>query len=143
MYNYALGDDFMLNEERIKEQYQLALLDRKEGKTLENHRVFYRGDYISKELLKSFFSGTIFFMAVTLLMLFSDLDRLMIEVNKIDYEVFAMQFVAVYLAFISVYLIITYVIYALRYEKQKHKVKIYRNHLKKLNKLYAKDEKDK
>ena len=82
-------------------------------------------------------------MAVTLLMLFSDLDRLMIEVNKIDYEVFAMQFVAIYLAFISVYLIITYVIYALRYEKQKHKVKIYRNHLKKLNKLYAKDEKDK
>lgn len=131
----------MLNEEKIKEQYQLALIDQKEEKTLENHRLFYRSDYISKELLKSFFSGTITFILLALLALFRDIDGLMVKINKIDYESFAMQFIAVYLAFMAIYFIATYVIYALRYEKQKSKVKTYRTHLKRLNKLYGKDEK--
>jgi len=133
----------MLNEDKIKEQYQLALLDTKEEKSIETHRLFYRSDYISKELLKSFFSGTFAFIALAVLILLGHSKTLMDTINTVDYDALASQLIVVYLAFIIIYFIITYVIYAIRYEKQKNTVKTYRSHLKKLNKLYRETGDDK
>ncbi len=131
----------MLNEQKIKEEYQLALLDQKESKSIENNRVFYRSDYISKELLKSFFSGTLAFVGIALLWLLSDMDALTGKISSIDYESFAMKIILIYLAFMAIYFIITYLVYIFRYEKQALKAKSYRNHLKRLNKIYSQEEK--
>lgn len=131
----------MLNEEKIKEQFKLAVLDKNEETAIETHRKFYKGDYISKEILKSFFSGTIAFIGICLIMLMADTDALLSNMNSIDYEAFTLQFVTVYFAFMAVYFIITYAIYMIRFELQKRKFKEYRSHLKKLNKLYKADEK--
>lgn len=131
----------MVNEEKIKEQYKLALMDQNEEASIENHRKFYKGDYISKELIKSFFSGTIAFAGICILMLMADTDALLNSMNSIDYEAFTMQFIVLYLAFMAVYFIITYAIYLIRFEVQKRKFKEYRTHLKKLNKIYSRDEK--
>lgn len=131
----------MLNEQKIKEEYQLALLDQNERKSIENNRVFYRSDFISKELLKSFFSGTLAFVGIALLSLLSDMDALTAKISSIDYESFAMKLILIYLAFMAIYFIITYLVYIFRYEKQAIKAKSYRAHLKQLRKIYSQEEK--
>ena len=130
----------LVNEEKLREEIALAIIDSKEEKTIENHRVFFRGDYISKEMLKSFFSGSILFLLFALLYLLADVDTLMDTINTIDYEAAALQFVTIYLAFIAIYFMVTYLVYAIRYTKQAKKVKRYRTHLKRLEKIYNRDE---
>ena len=50
--------DIMINEEHVKELYQAAKYDRNKQQEYQQIRRYYRSDYINKEILKSFFSGT-------------------------------------------------------------------------------------
>ena len=50
--------DVMLNQERVCEMTRLAIFDQKEGRGCRPMIQYFRKDYIAKELLKSFISGT-------------------------------------------------------------------------------------
>ena len=51
----------MLNQERVCEMTKLAIFDGKEGRECKPMIQYFRKDYIGKELLKSFITGTIVF----------------------------------------------------------------------------------
>lgn len=131
----------MVNEEKVKELYQLALYDNNKEKECHQMGEYYQGDYIWKEVIKSFFSGTITFFLLVVLWALKGSDTLLESLNKIDYMEFGVNFVLVYIAFLAIYLFITVVIYTVRYKIGRRELKRYEGHLKKVNKIYDREDK--
>ena len=52
----------MISEERVKELYHLAAFDEYENKKYHQAGEYTMWDYVGKEIVKSFFSGTIAFI---------------------------------------------------------------------------------
>ena len=52
----------MISEERVKELYHLAAFDEYENKKYYQAGEYTMWDYVGKEIVKSFFSGTIAFI---------------------------------------------------------------------------------
>ena len=49
----------MINQERVKQLYKIALYEQKEEKNHEAVGQLFKSDFIGKEVVKSIFSGTI------------------------------------------------------------------------------------
>ena len=50
--------EIMLNQERVCEMTKLAIFDQKKGREYKPMTEYFRRDYIARELLKSFLTGT-------------------------------------------------------------------------------------
>lgn len=131
----------MINEERVKELYEISLYDSKKAKKYSQTGRYYRSDYIGREMIKSIFTGSIAYMLCALLWIFYDLPHILESINSLDVIQTAVDFTIYYVIFLTIYELITYVIYAYRYKKGRQELKKYCGHLKKLNKLYEREEK--
>ena len=56
----------MVNEERVKQLYKIAIYEQTEEKHSRQTGLYYRSDYIGKEIVKSFFTGSIAYMIMSL-----------------------------------------------------------------------------
>ena len=131
----------MINEERVKELYQIAKYDTFEEKENRQMGQYYRNDYISKELLKSLFSGTIAYVLLVILWFMNSMELIMNDMGTSELIATAVTVVLVYLAFMAVYLLITWFVYQQRYTKGRKALKEYYDHMHKINKMYDREEK--
>lgn len=131
----------MINEERVKELYQIAKYDTFEEKANRQMGQYYRGDYISKEMIKSFFSGTIGYVLLVTLWFMNSMESVMKEMNNSSLIATVITVVLVYAAFMAVYLLITWFVYERRYTKGRKALKEYYDHVRKINKMYDREEK--
>lgn len=131
----------MLNEERIKLMTKMASYEANEGKRNMAIGNYFRGDYISVQVIKSILHATIAFFIVFALFVFYDLEILMADVYKMDLLDLGKNIVIHYLIFVAIYAVISYVVYAYRYAKVRKSLKVYYNNLKKLAYLYDKESK--
>lgn len=130
----------MLNQERVCEMTRMAVFDRKEGQNCKPMIEYFRKDYIAKELLKSFVTGTVaYFLVIVMLILYSATD-LLEQINTADIKQVGINILLGYVVFTVIYSLITYVIYNAKYTKGRQKVKDYYIHLKKVNHLYREEE---
>ncbi|MCM1257566.1 MAG: hypothetical protein NC307_06895 [Roseburia sp.] len=130
----------MLNQERVEEMIRLAIFDQKEGEACKPMIQYFRKDYIVKELLKSFVTGTLAFAIVIGLGIMCRAEELVNSLNTVDIKGILMEFGTAYLIFMAVYFIITYVIYYRRYSIGRQKVKKYYVHLKKVSRFYHQED---
>lgn len=126
----------MLNEERIKLMTRMASYEAGEGKKNMNIGKYFRGDYISMQVLKSVISATIAFAICFALYLFYDFERFMQDIYKMDLLQFAKKLLLIYVAAVAGYGVLSYVIYSRRYKKTRKSLKKYYNNLRKLSGLY-------
>ena len=126
----------MLNEERVKLMTRMASYEAGEGKKNMNIGKYFRGDYISMQVLKSIISSTIAFVICFALYLFYDFERFMQDIYQMDLVQFAKDVLLVYVVVVVGYAIISYLIYASRYKKARKSLKKYYNNLRKLSGLY-------
>lgn len=131
----------MINEEKVKELYHVALYDTKERKEYEQVSRYYMKDYLVKEVLKSFFAGTIAFMGLLALYIMYNMDVLLAEINSMDIMETAMRYILLYVAFMLAYIFVTILVYALRYTKARKRLCENEEHLKKVYKMYEREEK--
>ena len=131
----------MINEEKVKELYHVALYDTKESKEYEQVSRYYMKDYLVKEVLKSFFAGTIAFMGLFALYIMYNMDVLLAEINSMDIMETAMRYILLYVAFMLAYIFVTILVYALRYTKARKRLCENEEHLKKVYKMYEREEK--
>lgn len=131
----------MINEERVKELYQIALYDQNEAKQYRQVEEYYRNDYISKELIKSFFSGTISFLLLLALWFLGDIEGALENLTKTDNSGTIIWIIVLYVMFMAFYLFCTALVYHVRYKTGKIKLKEYHTHLKKVQKMYEREEK--
>lgn len=129
----------MINEERVKELYKVALYDSTDQKTHQQVSQYFKRDYVGKELLKSFFTGSIcFFLMLTMWLLYIG-ESLVADINSLDFKGMGTHIGIAYIMFMLLYLFFTWVIYAFRYSVERKKLKTYGEHLKNVNRMYARD----
>lgn len=131
----------MINEERVRELYHMAVFDEREEKEVRQMGEYYMWDYVGKELVKSFFSGTIAFILLVVLWGCGNLTNLTSFLNQTDLMELIVHIVVIYVGFIVVYLLVTALVYCVRYVYGRKELRSYVNHLKKARKLYDREDK--
>ena len=105
----------MLSEEKIKIMTNLAMFEKKEGNRIFPVNRYFKSDYISSKLLRSFFSYTLSFLLGIVLWVLCDIEK-WLNVMWIESLIeLGMKVGVIYLAGLVVYLIISLCIYARRY----------------------------
>ena len=78
----------MISEERVKELYHLAAFDEYENKKYHQAGEYTMWDYVGKEIVKSFFSGTIAFILLIVFWGLGDIDTITKWINRVDLTTF-------------------------------------------------------
>ena len=125
----------MLNEERIKLMTKMASYEANEGKRNVAIGSYFRGDYISLQVIKSIVSATVAFAICFALFVFYDFEALMSDIYKMDLMTLGRNILFSYVGFTAVYSLLSYA-------TAKKSLKMYYNNLKKLAYLYDKEEKN-
>lgn len=128
----------MLNEERVILMTKMASYEAGEGKKSMSLGRYFRGDYISLQLLRAFFCGTIAYLLGFGLYVLYDFETLIANIYKMDLIVFAQNVITWYAILVAGYCVFTYAICTYRYAKAKKSLKCYYHNLKKLDSLYRK-----
>lgn len=130
----------MINEERVREMYQMAVFDEHKEKECRQMGQYYKWDYVVKELLKSFFTGTIAYILLSVLWGISDIEGVTAYLNSPELIDIAVHFIILYIAFIAVYLIVTAIVYSVRYRNGHRQLRRYVNHLKRVHGMYKRED---
>lgn len=126
----------MINEEKVILMTRMASYEAGQGKKDINILNYFRGDYIGFQVLKAVIAATISFFAVFALYAFYNFETLMQDIYKMDLLEFGKSIIILYLCVVGAYGVISYVIYASRYNKAKKSLKTYYSNLKKLAGMY-------
>lgn len=131
----------MINEDKVKELFYVARYDSEEDRFQKQMSSYYGWDFIWKEVLKSFFTGTLAFTGLTVLAVFTNAKQLLADINKIDFQSAGVMLRLIYIAFMLAYIMITIIVYAVRYKTGRKKARQYMEHLKRVGKMYEREEK--
>lgn len=131
----------MINEERVKQLYKIAIYEQTEEKEHRQTGLFYRSDYISKEVVKSFFTGSIAYVIMALLWVMSNWDLVMHQINTLEIVDTVIVMLVVYVLFLLLYLFATALLYYFRYRHSKKKLDEHMGNMKKAYNMFEREEK--
>lgn len=131
----------MVNEERLRHMIKMASFDAKDGKACKPMIQYSRSDYVSLQMIRSFIAGSIAFALLVGLWALYSMDALMQMINSMDIPAFIVSIVIKYVIFMLIYLMATYLVSQVKYTTGRRKVKKYYNNIKKVNKIYEREEK--
>ena len=126
----------MLSEEKIKIMTNLAMFEKHEGKRIFPISRYFKSDYVSSKLFRSFFSYTFSFLSCLLLWGLYYMERWL---NTMDLEVLKATGIRIGFLYgigLVIYLVISICIYMRRYEYASRGMKVYMAKLKRLDKRY-------
>ncbi|HCD45758.1 MAG TPA: hypothetical protein DEQ64_18930 [Lachnoclostridium sp.] len=126
----------MLSEEKIKIMTSLAMFEKHEGKRIFPINRYFKSDYISSKLLRSFFSYTLSFVLCLVLWGLYDLERWMNTMELKGLTAAGFRIGIIYLIGLIIYMGISAAIYMKKYEYASRGTKVYLAKLKRLDKRY-------
>jgi hypothetical protein len=129
----------MISKERIALMTDLSLFEKREEKRYLRISKYYRSDYIGISLLKNFFTVTIAYVLILLLISICEMDHVMYKLSEIKFRPLTLRMVVGYILLLAAYSVITYIISSVRYKEAKKGVETYEEDLKKLERLYKKE----
>lgn len=130
----------MVNEERLRHMIKLSQFDQNDGKRCKPMMQYARKDYISLQLIGSFVTGTISYGLLLGLWALRSIDDLFAKINEIGIRGSVTALILFYVAFMALYLGATYIIFNVKYTDGRRKVKKYYGSLKKVNRMYEREE---
>ncbi|MBQ6575239.1 MAG: hypothetical protein IJL90_03945 [Lachnospiraceae bacterium] len=110
----------------------MAAYEEHEGKKDIAISGYFRGDYISFQLLKSAIYATVGFALAVAMYVLYNMETFLEEFYKMDIVEFLKDILSKYCLVISIYLVISYFVYSYRYHKAKRHVKQYNQLLRAL-----------
>ncbi len=128
----------MINEDKVILMTRMASYETGKGKKDISILNYFRGDYIGFQVLKSVVAATVSFFMVFAVYIFYNFESLMQEIYKMDLLAFGKSIIILYLCTVGAYGVISYVVYANKYNKARKSLKVYYNNLKKLSGMYDK-----
>lgn len=131
----------MLNEEKIRLMTKAASYEAGEGKKALAMNKYFRGDYISINLIASWISFTIAFGVCVGVWAFYHMEDLMENINTMDLPDMGKHLVFLYLGLLAVYQLVHYVIYHIRYQKNRRSLAAYNQILKQISHIYQTESK--
>lgn len=122
----------MLSKGKMILMTAVTAYEQDSGKDDLSTNSYFRGDYISFEVLKGAIYGTIGFAIVFAMYILYDLEKFMVEFYKMDIMAFAQDVLSKYITFLAVYVVISYFVAAYRYGRAKKHISKYQEALKAL-----------
>ena len=129
----------MINEEKVKQLYKVALYEQKEEKRYRQIGKYYRNDYIAKEMIKSIFTGTIAYFFMSALWIARDWQGVLDQVAHLGIAKMLIPVMGIYVVFMAIYLTVTYLFYKGRYEDCIKGASDYEAELSQLNEMYEQE----
>ena len=126
----------MLNEDRIDLMTKMAAYESRQGKKDMTAQQFFRGDYISFQVLKSALYATIGYALGVAMYILYDLEGFLTDFYKMDVVEFAKGIATKYAVVLVIYLLFSYFVYAYRYGRAKKHMKKYVAQLNELDTMY-------
>ena len=136
--SFLVGDG-MLNEEKIRQMTELALLKKRKGEQMFEIDNYFKEDYVGKHMLRSFFVYTVCFALVVVLAILYNLENLMSSMNPIG--LLSVVYILIYVLGLLRFEIITYRFFSKKYDEAQKDLKIYNDRLNYFEKKF--DNKDK
>lgn len=130
----------MLNEDRIKLMTKMASYESKGGKKEIFISKFFRIDFVTFNMLKTAISTTIAFCLIVAMWIGYKAEFFLENIHKMDLFLLGKSLFKYYIILLLVYMVIAYFVYMVKYSNAKHGVKKYYGQLKRLSKLYEKEE---
>lgn len=129
----------MLNEEKVKLMTKLALYEQKEGKKAFRTNNYYKTDYVSLHMVYTIIIATISFGLLLLIWVICQVDSLMAVVSRIGFLFSIILLVAAYILYLFIHLIISRLVFAGRYSRNKKELTGYNENLKELQGIYREE----
>lgn len=127
----------MVNENKVILMTKLASYEAHEGKKYLAIGRYFRGDYISLQLLKSLISGTLAFLVAVGMSVLYDMEAFMKNFYQTSDMIQLIKEMGIkYLILMGIYMLISYVVAAYQYNRSRQSLKTYYGNLKKLSKYY-------
>lgn len=126
----------MLNEDRIKVMTDLAVFEKKHGRENEIASRYYKGDYISYNMIWSAIMSTIAFGIGLLLFFGINFETYMEQMHKMNLPQQGKNIIILYVVFLTIMLTISYFVYRRRYMRARKGLKKYCDKLHELEKIY-------
>ncbi len=131
----------MINEERVRQLYKVALYEQRDEKLHRQTGKYYRSDYIGKEIMKSIFTGTLAYLFILVLFFVNRWEVFLSKINQLDVTDWIIPVIVIYVIYMLLYLVSTYIVYRIRYEDSRKHLDEYEEELRILNKMYEREEK--
>ncbi len=126
----------MLNEDKLKLMTGIAMFEKREGKRIFSVNRYFRSDYISSHMLRSFFCYTFCYILCLAIWVLYNINRLLNVMNLDDAVFVGKRGAILYFAGLVFYLIVTAIVYSRRYDYAKRGMKVYMTKMKRLEKRY-------
>ena len=122
----------MLNKERIRLMTRMAAYEERQGRKDIAISGYFRGDYISFQLLKSAIYATVGFALAVAMYVLYNIEMFLEDFYKMDILEFLKDILSKYCLVMAIYLVISYFVYSYRYHKAKRHVRQYNQLLRAL-----------
>ena len=126
----------MLNEDKIKLMNEIAMFEKRGARNIFPVNRYFRGDYISSRMLRSFFSYSFCYLLGVLIWVLYHMEQLLNALNLDEVVAIGGRAVLFYGAGLLAYLAVTYLVYRRRYEYARRGMKVYLAKLRRLEKRY-------
>lgn len=126
----------MLNEDKIKLMTGIAMYEKREDKYIFPANHYFKGDYISSHMFRSFFAFTLCYILGVLIWGLYHMEELLNTIDLDEVLTIIKGGAMLYGVGLLLYLIITFLVYQKRYEIAKRGLKVYLAKLKRLEKRY-------
>ncbi len=131
----------MLNEEKVILMTKMAAFIDREGKKNDSINTYFKSDYIGFNIIKSAISATIVFAILVVTYVLCNIEMVLSNLYNTDNLLaIGRRFLIYYLLLVGVYSLVSYVVYSLRYSKMRKSMKAYFGNLKKLARIYEKEQ---
>jgi hypothetical protein len=131
----------MVNEDRVKQLYKVAIYEQNEEKEHRQTGLYYRSDYIGKEIVKSFFSGSIAYVIMAALWVLSNWELVLHQINNLEIIQTVGTMFVLYGLFLVIYLLGTAVVYYYRYRHSKKRLDAYVENIRIAHNMFEREEK--
>lgn len=131
----------MLNEEKVRYMTELAIFEKNQGRKMFAISRFFKRDYISGQMFRSFFGYTLSYLLILILWVFSHLESLLGGISFEELTVLGRRWGIWYLVGLVIYQLITRRVSAARYDQAARMQIMYAAKLRHLIKRYKKREK--
>lgn len=129
----------MLNEEKVSAMTELAIFEKNEGRKIFPINCYFKTDYVSGQMFRSFFGYTFCYLLVLLMWVLYKLEALLNDMTIEEMVACAVKWGKGYVAGLVLYLLITWIVYSKRYDFAARTQLVYVSKLKHLMKRYEKD----
>lgn len=122
----------MVNEERVLRMTRMAFYEEKQGKRDRAVAGYFRGDYISLQMIISFLVITAAFLTGAAAYVAFHFEELFEDIYSMDLMETGRSVIILYLAVMLSYLAVTWLVYTVRYRRARRRLNILWEHLDRL-----------